>query len=65
MAATTNRQILFSAMVASLPTKKFSFDGLSSTITVYRPSGAQVIRGLCVDLEVSTLKFGSRYRLYR
>jgi len=43
-------------MVASLPTTTSSFDGSSlpiETVTVYRPSGAQVIRKLDVDLKVS------------
>ena len=47
-------------MVASLPTTEFSFHGASlpiETVTVYRPSGAQVIRKLDVDLKVSLAKF--------
>ena len=42
-------------MVASLPTTGLSIDGSSlpiETVTVYRPSGAQVIRKLDVDLKV-------------
>lgn len=44
-------------MVTSLPTTEFSFDGSNlpiETVTVYRPSGAQVIRKLDVDLKVSS-----------
>ena len=51
-------------MVASLPVTKFSFDGSSlpvETVTVYRPSGAQVVRKLSVDLKVSTTELGPRY----
>ena len=43
-------------MVASLPTTELLIDGSSlpiETVTVYRPSGAQVIRKLDVDLKVS------------
>ena len=48
-------------MVTSLPTTLFSFDGSGlpiETVTVYRPSGAQVIRKLDVDLKVSIAKLG-------
>jgi len=48
-------------MVASPPTTKFSFDGSNlpvKSVTVYRPSGAQVIRELDVDLKVSTNEIG-------
>ena len=46
-------------MVASLPTTEFSFHRSSlpiETVTVYRPSGAQVVRKLDVDLKVSAVK---------
>ena len=49
-----------SAMVASLPTADISVDASSlpiETVTVYQPSGAQVIRKLNVDLKVSRMKF--------
>ena len=66
-------------MVASLPTTEFSFDGSSlpiETVTVYRPSGAQVIRKLDVDLKVratrgiwypntSTVSLNPRIHRYR
>jgi len=55
-------------MVAPLPTTKFSFDGSSlpiETVTVYRPSGAQIIRELRVDLKVSTVELGAHNCLYR
>lgn len=43
-------------MVASLPTTELSIDGSGlpiESVTVYRPSGAQVIRKLDVELKVS------------
>jgi hypothetical protein len=45
-------------MVASLPTSELSIDGSTlpiETATVYRPSGAQVIRKLDVDLKVGVV----------
>jgi len=46
------------AMAISLPTSELSVDGSTlpiETVTVYRPSGAQVIRKLDVDLKVSAV----------
>lgn len=43
-------------MVAVQVTKKWSFKGTNlpiDTVTVYRPSGAQIIRKLDLDLNVS------------
>jgi len=48
-------------MVAPLPTTKLSFDGSNlpiETVTVYRPSGAQVVRELGADIKVSTMELG-------
>ena len=45
-------------MVASLPTTELSIDGSNlpiETVTVYRPSGAQIIRKLDVNLKVSAV----------
>ena len=59
--STTTSAVSSSAMVTSLQTTLFSFDGSGlpiETVTVYRPSGAQVIRKLDVDLKVSTVKSG-------
>jgi len=58
-------------MAISLPTSELSVDGSTlpiETVTVYRPSGAQVIRKLDVDLKVSAVNeigpiFNPRSRL--
>ena len=53
-------------MVASLPTTGFSIDASSlpiETVTVYRPSGAQVIRKLDVDLKVLRIEIRVVYRV--
>jgi len=45
-------------MVVSLPTSELSIDGSTlpiETVIVYRPSGAQVIRKLDIDLKVSAV----------
>ena len=45
-------------MAISLPTSELSVNGSTlpiETVTVYRPSGAQVIRKLDVDLKVSAV----------
>ena len=45
-------------MAVSLPASEFSVDGSTlpiETATVYRPSGAQVIRKLDVDLKVNAV----------
>jgi len=45
-------------MAVSLPTSELSVDGSTlpiKIVTVYRPSGAQVIRKLNVDLKVSAV----------
>ena len=58
---TSTQPVLLSVVAPPLPTTQFSFDGSSlpiESVTVYRPSGAQVIRELGVDLKVSTVKLG-------
>jgi hypothetical protein len=48
-------------MVTFPPTTEFSFNGSNlplETVTIFRPSGAQIIRKLDIDLKVSAARFG-------
>ena len=52
---------LFPTMVAFLSTTEFSFNGsnlLLETVTIFRPSGAQIVRKLDIDLKVSSAQLG-------
>ena len=51
----------FPTMVAFPPTTEFSFNGSNlplETVTIFRPSGAQIIRKLDIDLKVSATRLG-------